>query len=308
MNIQFVFENTPYRLRYNGDERRWSIVSERGVTKSTAIVEHIIQKTYTSKDGLLKELHGLGIKNIEVIDGNEGERLETALSEMSFEGNALLINHGIVQLKKTFEGAKPEFFVGPFSVFFLRQVLHILNVDVSRPFAGYFEPGYWPELEKVNLTVSDLLNHTSGLYQLEELRDGDHPLFSTYHPPEMVAGLIMKKGFTTPPGGHYFPTVSNSVLLALLIEKLTSEPIDLALQRYLPLAGLLHTQIRNSSFVLQTTLDDMKEALTHYEPRKPLSTLQGPVDQGFLVKKGEERTYDSGGLSITLGKRGFLGS
>jgi D-alanyl-D-alanine carboxypeptidase len=107
------------------------------------------------------------------------------------------------------------------------QLWNEQRVDLDAPIGRYL-PGVLPSHFARGITVTQLLNHTSGLPNHEGLPDDSTPegvlrhRFDQWTPPEWIA-TIPNTAFKFPPGTKQHYRGINYVLLALLIEELTGQ-------------------------------------------------------------------------------------
>ncbi|MFC4031562.1 serine hydrolase domain-containing protein [Streptomyces polygonati] len=128
------------------------------------------------------------------------------------------------------------------------EARHQLTLDA--PAAGYLPTGVLPADSPI--TVRELLNHTSGLYDytndLPGILVGDTVTgyqqfrYATYDPADLVADAL-SHGSQFTPGSQYGYSNTNFVVLGILVEHLTGKPYQQVLQeRVLAPLGLTHTR------------------------------------------------------------------
>lgn len=137
-----------------------------------------------------------------------------------------------------------------FTAVLVLQLVAAHQVDLDAPAAAYLPSGVLPADSPI--TVRQLLNHTSGLYDytndLPGILVGDTVTgyqqfrYATYDPADLVAGAL-KHGSQFTPGSRYQYSNTNFVVLGLLVEHVTGKPYatDLA-ERILGPAGMFHTR------------------------------------------------------------------
>lgn len=112
------------------------------------------------------------------------------------------------------------------------------KINLDAPIGKYF-----PEYPKwQNITVRQLLNHTSGIYDyIDEPNWWDHVMKNQnkiFEPKELLAIAYKHKPYFVANGGwHYSNT--NYVLLGLIIEKITAEPLSKSMSTLLKTAGMM---------------------------------------------------------------------
>ncbi|MFB9431521.1 serine hydrolase domain-containing protein [Streptoalloteichus tenebrarius] len=108
-------------------------------------------------------------------------------------------------------------------------------------------PGVVPGGDRI--TVRQILNHTSGIYDYAHERDYStnrwrgEARFRTYHPEELLAVAFAHEPYF-PPGGGWHYSNTNYLLAGLLVERLTGRPYGAEIQRRIlrPL-GMVHTSV-----------------------------------------------------------------
>jgi D-alanyl-D-alanine carboxypeptidase len=124
------------------------------------------------------------------------------------------------------------------------------EVDLDAPAVGYLPSGVLPAGSPI--TVRQLLDHTSGLYDysndLPGILVGDTVTgyqqfrYSTYNPADLVAGAVAH-GSQFTPGSAYQYSNTNFVVLGLLVEHVTGETFAQVLnERILQPLGMVHTR------------------------------------------------------------------
>ncbi len=124
------------------------------------------------------------------------------------------------------------------------------QVDLDAPAAGYLPDGVLPADSPI--TVRELLDHTSGLYDcsndLPGILVGDTVTgyqqwrYNTYAPADLVAGAL-SHGSQFTPGSQYQYSNTNFVVLGMIVEHVTGQPFATVLgDRILRPAGLVHTR------------------------------------------------------------------
>ncbi|MYS20941.1 D-alanyl-D-alanine carboxypeptidase [Streptomyces sp. DvalAA-14] len=124
------------------------------------------------------------------------------------------------------------------------------QVDLDAPAAGYLPSGVLPADSPI--TVRQLLNHTSGLYDysndLPGILVGDTVTgyqqfrYATYAPADLVADALTH-GSQFTPGSQYQYSNTNFVVLGMLVEQVTGKPFAQDLQeRILGPVGMPHTR------------------------------------------------------------------
>lgn len=124
------------------------------------------------------------------------------------------------------------------------------QVDLDAPAAGYLPAGVLPAGSPI--TVRQLLDHTSGLYDytddLPGILVGDTVTgyqqfrYATYNPADLVAKALTH-GSQFTPGSEYQYSNTNFVVLGLLVENVTGKPFAQVLnERILRPAGLTGTR------------------------------------------------------------------
>lgn len=102
--------------------------------------------------------------------------------------------------------------------------------------------------EKANITISNLLHHTSGLHELTALNNFDEKAF--YSKDSLVA-MIAKTPLDFLPGDHYAYSNSNFYLAGIIAEKLTGISYGSLLhQRILVPAGMNNTGLDHEGLIL----------------------------------------------------------
>ncbi|MGW7003075.1 serine hydrolase domain-containing protein [Streptomyces sp. NPDC054933] len=132
---------------------------------------------------------------------------------------------------------------------------HKVNLDTAA--TRYLPSGVLPANSAI--TVRQLLNHTSGLYDYtNDLLTGDTITgyqkfrYQTFRPQDLVADAL-RHGQQFPPGTKYSYCNTNFVVLGLLIEHITGKPYAQVLnQRIIAPLGLTHTRF----VVPHTTIDN----------------------------------------------------
>ncbi|MEE4541892.1 serine hydrolase domain-containing protein [Streptomyces sp. V4-01] len=120
-------------------------------------------------------------------------------------------------------------------------------VDLDAPATGYLAAGVLPAGSRI--TVRELLNHTSGLYDYtNDLLAGStipgyqNFRYQVYDPADLVAQAVAQ-GSQFTPGSRYQYSNTNFVVLGLLVEHVTAEPYAQVLaDRVLTPLGLTHTR------------------------------------------------------------------
>ncbi|WP_405591252.1 serine hydrolase domain-containing protein [Streptomyces sp. NBC_01190] len=123
-------------------------------------------------------------------------------------------------------------------------------VDLDAPAAGYLPTGVLPADSPI--TVRELLDHTSGLYDytndLPGILVGDTVTgyqqfrYGTYDPADLVAQALTH-GSQFTPGSQYGYSNTNFVVLGLLVEHITGKPYQQVLdERIIAPLGLAHTR------------------------------------------------------------------
>lgn len=154
---------------------------------------------------------------------------------------------GISDLKKD-EPMKPEYIfrIGSitkqFTAIGILQLLEEKKLDLKDP-VGKFLPDY-PD-QGNGITISQLLNHTSGIRNYLELNAGeDIDILSLT--PEQVVNIFNKEPLKFNPGTAFDYSNSNYFLLAYLIERITGVPYERYLENnVINRAGLRHTFYAN---------------------------------------------------------------
>lgn len=108
-------------------------------------------------------------------------------------------------------------------------------------------PGVVPAGEEI--TVRQVLNHTSGIYDYAHERDlstnrwrGD-ARFDSYHPQELLAAAFARPPYF-PPGQGWHYSNTNYVIAGLLVERLTGQPYGVAVtERIIRPLRLTHTTV-----------------------------------------------------------------
>jgi D-alanyl-D-alanine carboxypeptidase len=147
------------------------------------------------------------------------------------------------------------------------------KVDLNTAATHYLPHGVLPA--NSTITVRQLLNHTSGLYDYtNDLLTGDTVTgyqkfrYRTYRPQDLVADAL-KHGQQFKPGSQYSYSNTNFVVLGMLVEHITGKPYATVLkQRILAPLKLTHTE-----FVVPRTTIDGPHAigyLTDDDRSKPL--------------------------------------
>lgn len=137
-----------------------------------------------------------------------------------------------------------------FTAVLVLQLVAQHKVDLDAPAAGYLAPGVLPADSPI--TVRELLNHTSGLYDytndLPGILVGDTITgyqqfrYSVYQPQDQVAQSLTH-GLQFTPGSKYAYSNTNFVVLGMLVEHLTGRPYAQVLKdRILAPLGLTHTR------------------------------------------------------------------
>jgi CubicO group peptidase (beta-lactamase class C family) len=105
---------------------------------------------------------------------------------------------------------------------------------------------YFPEFPSyaANITIRNLLNHTSGIADYVGL-GLEHPGLTNK---DVLSALTRQEALRFPPGEKFEYSNSNYVLLALIVEKATAQPYKLFLQNkiFVPL-GMQHTFVYDGS-------------------------------------------------------------
>ncbi|QMU78076.1 beta-lactamase family protein [Streptacidiphilus sp. PB12-B1b] len=170
-----------------------------------------------------------------------------------------------------------EFRVGSitknFTAVLVLQLVAQKKVDLDALASRYLPAGLLPKGSPI--TVRELLNHTSGLYDYtDDLLTGDTVTgyqgfrYKTYTPQSLVADSV-KHGPQFTPGKDYSYSNTNFVVLGLLVEHVTGLPYATVLhQRILDPLHLTHTYF----VVPQTTVPGVHALgyLTQDNPAKPL--------------------------------------
>jgi D-alanyl-D-alanine carboxypeptidase len=112
------------------------------------------------------------------------------------------------------------------------------KINLDMPIGRYFSE--YPKWQ--NITVRQLLNHTSGIYDyIDQQNWWEHVTKNTnkiFEPKELLAIAYKHKPyFVANEGWHYSNT--NYVLLGLIIEKITGEPLSKSMSRLLKTAEMM---------------------------------------------------------------------
>lgn len=137
-----------------------------------------------------------------------------------------------------------------FTAVLVLQLVAQHKVDLDAPAAGYLAPGVLPADSPI--TVRELLDHTSGLYDytndLPGILVGDTITgyqqfrYSVYQPQDQVAQSLTH-GLEFTPGSEYAYSNTNFVVLGMLVEHFTGQPYAEVLNdRILTPVGLTHTR------------------------------------------------------------------
>lgn len=134
-----------------------------------------------------------------------------------------------------------------FTAVLVLQLVAQGKVNLDAPAAGYLAPGVLPANSAI--TVRELLNHTSGLYDYtNDILAGDtipgyqNFRYKVYKPEDLVAQALAH-GSQFTPGARYQYSNTNFVVLGLLVEHLTGQPYAKVLgDRILTPLGLTHTR------------------------------------------------------------------
>jgi D-alanyl-D-alanine carboxypeptidase len=124
------------------------------------------------------------------------------------------------------------------------------QVDLDTPAVGYLPEGTLPADSPI--TVRELLDHTSGLYDysndLPGILVGDTVTgyqqwrYNTYNPADLVAGAL-SHGSQFTPGSQYQYSNTNFIVLGMLVEHVTAQPFAQVLNdRILRPLGMTHTR------------------------------------------------------------------
>ncbi|GAA1905760.1 serine hydrolase domain-containing protein [Streptantibioticus ferralitis] len=160
-----------------------------------------------------------------------------------------------------------------FSAVLVLQLVAQHKVSLDTAAIHYLPSGVLPA--NSTITVRQLLNHTSGLYDYtNDLLTGDTVTgyqkfrYQTFRPQALVADAL-KHGQQFPPGARYSYSNTNFVVLGMLIEHITGKPYAQVLnQRIIAPLGMTHTR-----FVVPHTTIDSPHAigyLTNDDRSKPL--------------------------------------
>ncbi|MBM9510720.1 serine hydrolase domain-containing protein [Actinacidiphila acididurans] len=137
-----------------------------------------------------------------------------------------------------------------FTAVLVLQLVARHQVDLDAPAAGYLPSGVLPADSPI--TVRQLLDHTSGLYDytndLPGILVGDTVTgyqqfrYATYDPADLVADALTH-GSQFTPGSRYQYSNTNFVVLGMLVEHVTAEPFAQVLnERILWPAGMKDTR------------------------------------------------------------------
>lgn len=143
-----------------------------------------------------------------------------------------------------------------FTAVLVLQLVAEHKVALDAPANRYLPSGVLPARSAV--TVRELLDHTSGLYDYtEDLLTGDTVTayqkfrYRIYRPRDLVADAV-RHGQQFPPGSRYNYSNTNFVVLGLLVEHVTGRPYASVLRgRIIEPLGLTHTRF----VVPRTTID-----------------------------------------------------
>jgi D-alanyl-D-alanine carboxypeptidase len=160
-----------------------------------------------------------------------------------------------------------------FTAVLVMQMVAQHQVDLDAPAAGYLPTGVLPADSPI--TVRELLNHTSGLYDYTNdlLAGPTIPGYQgfrdkVYDPQDLVAQALTH-GSQFTPGSQYQYSNTNFVVLGLLVEHLSGKPYAQVLNdRILAPLGLTHTR-----FVVPSTGMGGPHAigyLTDDDPTEPM--------------------------------------
>ena len=147
------------------------------------------------------------------------------------------------------------------------------KVDLDTVATKYLPAGTLPAGSPI--TVRELLNHTSGLYDYtNDILTGDTVTgyqgfrYTTYAPKTLVA-MSVAHGSQSKPGSMYSYSNTNFVVLGMLVEQMTGLPYATALQQQI----LTPLKLTHTSFVVPTTTISGTHAigyLTQDDRTKPL--------------------------------------
>jgi D-alanyl-D-alanine carboxypeptidase len=196
-------------------------------------------------DGLRQALQGV------VTAGSPGAFAQ--VSDSSGAGGTVSVGTGDLTANSPVD-PEGQFRVGSitknFTAVLVLQLVAEHKVDLDAPAAGYLAAGVLPADSPI--TVRELLNHTSGLYDysndLPGILVGDTVTgyqqfrYTTYQPADLVAQALAH-GSQFTPGSMYAYSNTNFVVLGLLVQHLTGKPYAQVLNdRILAPLGLTHTR------------------------------------------------------------------
>lgn len=189
------------------------------------------------------------------------KRMDSLLTVMIehglFNGSVLVAEDGKAIYQKSFgmaslESKRPnsdttQFNIAsvskPFVSVAVLQLVQNARVNLDQSFASFF-----PEFPYKEVTIRQLLNHTSGLPQLEryeekKVREQPDKRITTQ---EAYADLLeLKPPVNFSPGDNWRYNNTNYLLLALLIEKVSGMPFASYMKKHVFLpAGMKHTYVR----------------------------------------------------------------
>ncbi|HEY3478660.1 MAG TPA: serine hydrolase domain-containing protein, partial [Streptomyces sp.] len=133
-----------------------------------------------------------------------------------------------------------------FTAVLVLQLVAQGKVNLDAPAAGYLAAGVLPANSAI--TVRELLNHTSGLYDYTNdiLAGSTIPGYQNFrykvYKPEDLVAQALAHGSQFTPGARYQYSNTNFVVLGLLVEHLTGQPYAKVLSdRILTPLGMTHT-------------------------------------------------------------------
>jgi len=217
--------------------------------------------------------------------------LNVANKEDKFNGSALVAQNGQIILQKgygwknyaarTLNDSSSIFPIGsltkPFTAMVILKLQEEGKISVNDKLNKYFPE----QLDADKITIQNLLNHTSGIYDFSrDIPEDDSVLLSNPVPRQTVLNAFINKPLEFKPGSKYKYCSSGYFILGLIIEKLTGMPYEQVVRQLIfnPL-GMQHSgfdfiNLKNPSKVTgyKFLREDRKELAVKWDSSFTFST------------------------------------
>lgn len=187
------------------------------------------------QDNLLKDVNDIGIPGIQVSIIDKGKAYDLSIGTVDYDRRLKITNDNILRV-----GSITKLYTSTIIMKLYEEGLLSLDTTIER---------WFPDIPNAkNITVKNLLNHTSGIYSYTDNYSflAKTALFpqKVWKPNEIYQNIIKGKPYFKPREKHYYSN-SNFLLLGLLAEKITGKKYNELLNEII----LNPLQIKNTYFL-----------------------------------------------------------